>query len=157
MERSVAVVSQRIRRRSAIFGLASLLFAALPAFGAQQLWLVVSVESHVTAINYLHIQKLFLGLTVVDSGQILHPLRNEADSFVRQVFFQNIISMSESAYERRVLDLTLQQGRAAPPVFRSTKALFDAIAADPAAVSYAWDADVDRDARIRRVRMLWSE
>jgi hypothetical protein len=65
--------------------------------------------------------------------------------------------MSESAYERRVLALTLQQGRTAPPLYRNTKMLLDAVATDPAAVSYAWAADVAKDPRIKTLRVLWHE
>ena len=65
--------------------------------------------------------------------------------------------MSESTYERRVLSLTLQQGRTAPPLYRNTKMLLDAVATDPAAVSYAWAADVAKDPRIKVLRVLWHE
>ena len=65
--------------------------------------------------------------------------------------------MSETTYERRLLALTLQQGRTAPPLYRNTKMLLDAVATDPAAVSYAWAADVAKDPRIKTLRILWHE
>jgi hypothetical protein len=127
------------------------------AVAADRLVLIVSANSSVTGLNSPEIQKLFLGLTVMTNGDVLRPLRNESEDFIRQIFFQSIVSMSESAYERRVLALTLQQGRTAPPLYRNTKMLLDAVATDPAAVSYAWAADVAKDPRIKTLRVLWHE
>jgi hypothetical protein len=127
------------------------------AFAADRLVLIVSASSPVAALNSLEIQKLFLGLTVKAAGEVLHPLRNESEELTRQIFFQTIISMSETTYERRVLALTLQQGRTAPPRFHNTKMLLDAVADDPAAVSYAWAADVAKNPRIKTLRVIWHE
>jgi len=157
MERGVAVMSRATRRLVAHFGALVLMCCSLSVVAADRLVLIVSAKSPVTALNSPEIQKLFLGLTVIANGDVLRPLRNESEEFIRQIFFQGIVSMSESTYERRVLALTLQQGRTAPPLYRNTKALLDAVAADPAAVSYAWAADVAKDPRIKTLRVLWHE
>lgn len=157
MERGIAVMFRATRRLVAHIGALTLMFCSLSAAAADRLVLVVSAKSPVTELNSPEIQKLFLGLTVIVNGDVLRPLRNESEEFIRQIFFQSIISMSESAYERRVLALTLQQGRTAPPLFRNTKMLLDAVAADPTAVSYAWAADVAKDHRIKSLRVLWHE
>ena len=157
MERGVAVMSRATRRLVAHLGALMLMCCSLSAAAADRLVLIVSAKSPVTALNSPEIQKLFLGLTVIADGDVLRPLRNESEEFIRQIFFQSIVSMSESTYERRVLALTLQQGRTAPPLYRNTKALLDAVAADPAAVSYAWAADVAKDPRIKTLRVLWHE
>jgi hypothetical protein len=157
MERGVAVMSRATRRLSAHVGALLLMCCSLSALSADRLVLIVSAKSPVTALNSPEIQKLFLGLTVMTNGDVLRPLRNESEEFIRQIFFQSIVSMSESAYERRVLALTLQQGRTAPPLYRNTKMLLDAVATDPAAVSYAWAADVAKDPRIKTLRVLWHE
>jgi hypothetical protein len=65
--------------------------------------------------------------------------------------------MSESTYERRLLALTLQQGRTAPPIYKSARELLSAVAADPAAISFAWAADVANDPRIKVLRVLGQE
>ena len=157
MERGVAVMSRANRRLSAHVGALLLMCCSLSALSADRLVLIVSAKSPVTALNSPEIQKLFLGLTVITHDEVLRPLRNESEEFIRQIFFQSIVSMSESTYERRVLALTLQQGRTAPPLYRNTKMLLDAVAADPAAVSYAWAADVAKDPRIKTLRVLWHE
>lgn len=128
-----------------------------PALAADRLVLVASVKAPVSSLNSLEIQKLFLGLTVASNGVDLHPLRNESDEAIRQLFYQDVVSMSEPIYERRLLELTLQQGRTAPPAYRDTRALLNAIAADPRAISYVWASEAARDARIRILKLLGSE
>jgi len=157
MERGVAVMSRATRRLLAHIGVLMLMCCGTSAVAADRLVLIVSASSPVMALNSPEIQKLFLGLTVMTNGDVLRPLRNESEEIIRQIFFQSIVSMSESAYERRVLSLTLQQGRTAPPLYRNTKMLLDAVATDPAAVSYAWAADVAKDPRIKTLRVLWHE
>jgi hypothetical protein len=157
VERGVAVMRRATRRWLAHIGVLMLMCCGPSAVAADRLVLIVSANSPVTALNSPEIQKLFLGLTVMTNGDVLRPLRNESEDFIRQIFFQSIVSMSESAYERRVLALTLQQGRTAPPLYRNTKMLLDAVATNPAAVSYAWAADVAKDPRIKTLRVLWHE
>jgi hypothetical protein len=65
--------------------------------------------------------------------------------------------MSESAYDRRVLQLALTQGRKQPPVYRNNAQLLSGVAADPEAVSYAWARDVAHDPRVRVLRVLWHD
>jgi hypothetical protein len=145
--------------RSTWLGLVAiaLLARSLSAFAADHVVLIANVQNPVSTLNSLQVQKLFLGLTVTAGGNDLRPLRNESDDVMRQIFFQNIISMAESAYERRLLALTLQQGRTAPPVYHSTQALLSAVAADPAAVSFAWAGDIAADPRFKIIRVLGQE
>lgn len=126
-----------------------------PAFAADRLVLIASTSGSVSTLNSLEIQKLFLGLTVVSNGGDLHPLRNESDEGMRELFFQDIVSMSELTYERRMLALTLQQGRGALPVVSSTAEAIRALLDDPSAVSFAWAGDVEHDARVKILRVLW--
>ena len=134
-----------------------LLCSAFPAFAADQVVLIVSANSPVSSLNILEIHKLFLGLTVNVNGTALRPLRNESDQSTRQIFYQNIVSMSETVYERRVLAQTLQNGRTAPPIFRTSAALMNAVAGDPYAVSYAWATEASIDKRVRILRDLGRE
>ena len=157
MERCIAVKANRSVGWLGALLAALLLCSSRPALAADRLVLVVSASSPVSALNSLEIQKLFLGLTVVTGNVDLHPLRNESDEAMRQLFYQDVISMSEPTYERRLLALTLQQGRTTPPVFRDTRALLNAIAADSHAVSYMWASEAARDARIRILKFLGRE
>jgi hypothetical protein len=65
--------------------------------------------------------------------------------------------MSDSTYDRYVLRLSLLQGRTQPMVYKSESELIDAVAADPAAVGYAWLKDVAHDPRVRMIRVVWHD
>jgi hypothetical protein len=135
--------------------LLTLLVAALPAFGEEQLVLIVSAGSKVEQLDSLQLRKLFLGLTVTYDGSRLRPVLNETDARVKEIFLQNIVSMSDITYDRRLLRLALIQGQTQPAVYKDIGQLIEAVAADPSAVSYAWAKDVTHDARIRILRILW--
>jgi hypothetical protein len=131
--------------------------AILPASADETLVLIVSADSKVEQLDSLDIRKLFLGMTVVHNGNRLRPLVNEADARVKAVFLQNIVSMTDMTYDRRILRLALQGGRSLPAVFSDTAALINTVAADPTAVSFAWAKDVQRDKRVKILRVLWQD
>jgi hypothetical protein len=135
--------------------LLTLLAAAMPAFAEEQLVLVVSAHSKVEQLDLLELRELFLGLTVIHNGSRLRPVLNETDARVKEVFLQNVVSMSDITYDRRLLRLALIQGQTQPAVYKDIARLIEAVAADPGAVSYAWAKDVEHDARIRILRVLW--
>lgn len=157
MERRIAVNARTPGKWIGLLGLIVWLGAAASLHAADRVVLVANVQLPLNTLNSLEVQKLFLGLTVSASGTNLHALRNESDDFMRQIFYQDVVSMAEPLYERRLLELTLQQGRTAPLKFESTRALLDAIAADPYAVSYAWAADAAKNPRVKILRVLWQE
>jgi hypothetical protein len=155
MERRISVSRRAAWLR--LLATALLLSSSLPVFSADRVVLIASVRNPVITLNSLQVQKLFLGLTVSVGGIDLRPLRNESDDVMRQIFYQNIISMAESTYERRMLALPLQQGRTAPPVYRSKQALLSAVAADSAVVSFAWAGDIASDPRFKIIGVLGQE
>lgn len=131
--------------------------AALPVFADDTLVLIVGADSKVDQLDSLQVRKLFLGMTVTHGGDRLRPLLNDADSRVRDIFLQNIVSMTDMTYDRRILRLALQGGRSLPTIFKDKVELINAVAADPTAVSYAWEKDVQHDRRIRILRVLWHD
>ncbi|HWJ35185.1 MAG TPA: hypothetical protein VNR70_07960 [Steroidobacteraceae bacterium] len=134
-----------------------LLSTVTSAFAGEELVLIVSSGSNIDQLDSSAVRKLFLGLTVQSNGNRLRPLLNESDAQLKEIFLQNIVSMSDSTYDRYVLQLSLQQGRKQPVVYRSNTQLIDSVAADPAAVSYAWVRDVEHDGRIRILRVVWHD
>jgi hypothetical protein len=130
-----------------------LLGTATPAFAGEELVLIVSAGSAIDELVSTEVRKLFLGLTVQRSGRRLHPLLNESDAELKEIFLQNIVSMSDSTYDRYILQL----GRAQPLVYKGNARLISGVAADPAAVSYAWRKDVEHDSRIRILRVVWHD
>jgi hypothetical protein len=138
----------------------ALLFGAaaiLPASADETLVLIVSADSKVEHLDSLEVRKLFLGMTVVHNGDRLRPLLNEAEPRLKDVFLQNIVSMTDMTYDRRLLRLALQGGRSLPPVFVDKVSLINAVAADPTGVSFAWAKDVQHDKRIKVLRVLWHD
>jgi hypothetical protein len=135
--------------------LVALLTATRSAWAADQLVLIVSADSKVEQLDSLEVRKLFLGLTVTHNGDRLRPVLDEADPRVKEIFLQNIVSMSDTTYDRSVLRLTLIQGQIKPIAYKDIGLLLKAVEADPTAVSYAWAKDVAHDSRIKILRVLW--
>jgi hypothetical protein len=148
-----------VRKVAAKWLLALLCSAALvmPSFADETVVLIVSAESKVEQLDSLEVRKLFLGMTVTHNGDRLRPLLNEADPRIKDVFLQNIVSMSDMTYDRRLLRLALQGGRSLPAVYTNSTALINSVAADPTAVSFVWAKDVQHDRRIKVLRVLWHD
>ena len=134
-----------------------LLSAPTPVFADQELVLIVSTNSNIDRLDSASVRKLFLGLAVAEHGQWLRPLLNESEQRVKELFLQNVISMSDSIYDRYVLRLSLTHGQSRPPIYKSAAQLVDAVAADPDAVGYVWARDVVHDGRVRILRVLWHD
>jgi hypothetical protein len=134
-----------------------LLGAATPAFGGEELVLIVGARSAVDQLDSPLIRRLFLGLTVTQHGSRLRPVLNEADPEIKELFLQNIVSMSDSTYDRYVLRMALLQGRTQPTVYRSNAEIINAVAADPAVVGYVWARDIAHDPRVKILRVVWRD
>ena len=76
---------------------AALVSAALtmPASADETLVLIVSADSKVEQLDSLEVRKLFLGMTVIHNGDRLRPLRNESEPRLKDVFLQNVVSMTD--------------------------------------------------------------
>jgi hypothetical protein len=135
--------------------LVTLLTVSRLVSAAEQLVLIVSADSKVEQLDSLEVRKLFLGLTVTHNGDRLRPVLNEADARVKEIFLQNIVSMSDTTYDHSVLRLALIQGQIKPIAYKDIAQLIKAVIADPNAVSYAWAKDVAHDSRIKILRVLW--
>jgi hypothetical protein len=146
-----------VRSIAAAAFLLLLLSTATPALAGEELVLIVSTRSDVDQLDSPLVRKLFLGLTVTHHGNRLHPVLNEADPEIKELFLQNIVSMSDSTYDRYVLRLSLLQGRTQPTVYRSNADLINAVAADATVVGYVWARDVAHDPRIKILRVLWHD
>lgn len=137
--------------------LVALLLALNAQAGSRQVVLVVNAEGPIAKLDSIEIRKVFLGLPVMRFARALHPIRNTSNSQLEQVFLQDIVAMSQSAYDRRVLGLVLRQGKPRPVELGSRDAVLAALYADRYAVSYVWLSDVVGNPRIRILRILWSD
>ena len=117
--------------------------------------LVTAEEDPDFSLVSLRIRKLFLGFTVMHDGRPLRPVRNRSDALLDKIFLQHIMAMSAETYERRLLALTLRQGRPRPQEVHSRDALIAALLGIPHSVSFAWLSDLAGVARVRAIRVLW--
>ena len=146
------------RRSPRLALLLLLLGSVLPASGrGDRVVLIVNAAGPAAALDAIDIKRLFLGIPVERGEITLHALLNESDERLRLVFLQYVVSMSESAYQRRLLMLTLEQGRRTPPAYTDGAQLLAAVAANMGAVSYAWESAALRNPRVRILRELWHE
>ena len=147
--------SNSVSKIAATAVLVTLLTATSAVWAAEQLVLIVSADSKVEQLDSLEVRKLFLGLTVTHDGDRLRPVLDEADPRIKEIFLQNIVSMSDTTYDRSVLRLALIQGQIKPIAYKDMALLIKAVESDPTAVSYAWAKDVAHDPRIKILRVLW--
>ncbi|MFO1401016.1 MAG: hypothetical protein U1F30_07360 [Steroidobacteraceae bacterium] len=130
---------------------------ASPVRGGDALVLVASVQSPVTTLDSQAVRKAFVGVPVWVAGNPVRALLNESEPELRPVFLQHVVGTSEFAYQRRVLRLTIQQGRPAPPVFHSADRLLEQLRRNPYAITYMWQRSAQRTPDIRIIRVLWHE
>jgi hypothetical protein len=124
---------------------------------SQSVVLVVRADSNVVNLDSITLRKLFLGLPVLVNGRPLHPLRNRSDSQLDPIFLQQIVAMSQSAYDRQTLIGVNGQGWLRPVELWSLDSVLSAVYADPNAVTFMWERDVTHNPRVRIIRMIWDE
>jgi hypothetical protein len=135
----------------------SLLTGGASSATPEKLVLIVSADSSLEQLDSLQLRKLFLGMTVEHNDVGLRALLNEADPMVKEVFLQNVVAMTDTTYDRRLLRLAMQRGALLPTVYTDKSKLLAALISDPNAVSYAWYRDVAQDKRIKVLRVLWHD
>lgn len=125
--------------------------------GQQTVVLVVRADSSVTDLDSIAVRKLFLGLPVLINGKPLHPVRNRTDAQLDEIFLQQIVAMSQSAYDRQVLIGLNRQGSIRPAEVSAQTRALEILYDDPNAVTFMWLRDVAHDPRVRVIRVLWSD
>ena len=153
MERGVLL---NMRRAILILLLALLTTQNLSAAN-NTLVLVVRADSKVPDLDSITVRKLFLGFPVLMDGSLVHPVRNRSDAAMDPIFLQEVVAMSQSAYERQILMGVNRQGWLRPAEVSSTRRALETLYSDPNAVTFMWLKDVVHDPKLRVVRMLWSD
>ncbi|MCC7199299.1 MAG: hypothetical protein IT483_07310 [Gammaproteobacteria bacterium] len=143
--------------RRQFFGMIALGLPALRAHAGNSVVLVTTDTDPDFSLESIRLRKVFLGFAVLHDGHLLRPIRNRSDPRLDAVFLQHVVAMSPEAYERRLLSLSLQQGRPRPLEVRSRTDLLNAMREHAHAISFAWHSDVAAEPGIRVVRTLWRE
>jgi hypothetical protein len=135
-----------------------LIARVVPAIASERaVVLVVSVASPVERLDSIEVRKLFLDYPVIVVNRSLHPVDNFSDPELREAFLQNVVAMTQWAYDQRILSQVNNQGRPLPRELKSLDTVLRALEADPLAVSFAWLKDVAGNPKLRIVRVLWQE
>ncbi len=124
---------------------------------SQELVLVVRRDSPVADLDSITVRKLFLGVPVLIESRLLHPIRNRSEGHLDEIFLQQIVAMSQSAYERQILNGANRQGWLRPSEVTRIDSLVQELEADPTAVSFMWERELAHNPGLRSVRVLWSE
>jgi hypothetical protein len=119
--------------------------------------LVTNDEDPDLSLATIELRKLFLGYTMLHDGNLLHPVRNRSDARLDAVFLQHVVAMSADAYERRLLSMSLQQGRPRPIEVHSRSELVHQLQAARHVISFSWQSDVAQLAGTHVVKTLWRE
>lgn len=101
-----------------------------------RLVLVTNAQSPISQLTPDEARKLYLGMPIVVDGKVMHPLRNNTDATVQEMFMQKVMFMSTPAYERQILARVFRTGGTRPPVFTEMRDLLKALESDRNAVTY---------------------
>jgi hypothetical protein len=128
------------------------------AVADHELVLVVRADSDIEAIDLLDVRKVYLGFSVrTIKNAPIRAAANLTGKPIFEIFLQDVMAMSASTYDRRLLTLTLQSGYLRPAVFRNLAELVDALKQDPNTVSFMWKEDAEAAGELKVLRVLWRE
>lgn len=132
--------------------------AVHPVNADEALVLVAGEHSPIGKLNSLEIRKLYLGFNVRDREERqIHAITNTSDARMMNVFLQNVMAMTERAYNRRLLTLAVQSGRARPRLESSLEELHRSLTTNIMVVSCMWRKDVERFGDLKVIRVLWTD
>lgn len=98
--------------------------------------LVASAQSAIQRLSPDETRKLYLGVPMMVDNHRIHPLRNNADPKVQEMFMQKVMFMSTPAYERQILSRVFRMGGTRPLAYSSMPDLLKALEQNPVAVTY---------------------
>jgi hypothetical protein len=119
--------------------------------------LITSGDCEMETITALDIRKVYLGFGVSYEDHSIRAFRLNNDDELNQIFFQSVVAMSEKTYERRLLQRLLKYGRPRPRELESPADLAAAIMEVPCNITYMWQADAEKYAGIKAIKVLWQE
>lgn len=134
-----------MRRRLLVLLGSFLIAAPLHAAHASEpdLVLVASARSPIVSLTHAETRKLYLGVPLLVEQQRIHPLRNNTNAVVQEIFMQKVLFMSTPTYERQVLSRVFRMGGIRPAEYANLRELLAALEADPGAVTYVLRAFAD--------------
>lgn len=148
---------RQIQRLSAgTVTLLALMLAVHAAHAAEGRMVLVSAAATVIApLTPLELRRLYLGVSIVQNGNALKPLRNGTDPLLYEVFLQKVIFLSARNYEHQLLSQVFRQGGRRPPLYRNADELLAALRTESGAVTYMWANTAEALPGIRIIGDIW--
>jgi hypothetical protein len=117
--------------------------------------LVTNSACTVDSMTMLEVRKAYFGLTISEDKRAVRAFRLKHDDDLTRIFFQTVVAMSESSYERRLRSMLLQHGIPRPREFYDVRELLGAVQNSDCAIAYVWGDDATGVEGIKELRLLW--
>lgn len=142
----------------ALIGIAFVAVQLAPAVAHEQnkvLVLATDVQTNIPPLSITRVRALFMGMPTVVNDLRLHPVLNDTDLTLREVFLQKVLFVSWSHYQRRLLEESFRSGWPVPVTVTDAAALTRALREREGTVTYMWKDDAGR-LGLRVIQVLWS-
>lgn len=149
MERRISV-----RRIPRITVLIALLWGSQP-FAQERMVLVAAQNSPIDTLSLFEVRKIYLGIDVMRDDRRVVGIRNLASPRLNDIFLQNVVGLTESRYETRLLSNLLRFGSVRPREVSRLGELRDMLRLNPMSVSYVLIEDDEDLNGLKLIRMLW--
>ena len=119
-----------------------------------QLVMVTSAHSRIEALSRLMLRKIYLGLPSGVSSQSIHPLINQSNWMLHEVFLQKVLFMSKKAYERHLRHTKFSSNTVLPVAYRSEARLIEYLNAHPDSITFLTEQTAAQLPSVRVVTRL---
>ena len=104
-----------------------------------RLVVVTSADSRIGPLTRPMIRKIYLGSSAGIASQPIHPLINQSNRLLYEMFLQKVLFMSKETYERHMRHSKFAAGTLLPVSYRSEARLLKHLNAHPDSISYVPD------------------
>lgn len=127
----------------------------IAAHGERTVVLVTNSDCAIDSMTMLEVRKAYFGLMVGDDKRVVRAYRLNGDDDLAKIFYQTVVAMSESSYERRLLSMLLKHGTPRPREFDGVDELLAAVESSNCGIGYVWGADARQAEGVKELRLLW--
>lgn len=107
------------------------------------------------SMTMLEVRKAYFGQLVGEDKTAVPAFRLNQDDNLNRIFYQTVVAMSESSYERRLRAMLLQHGTPRPREFDDIGELLVDVKNSDCAIAYIWGKDSQGVEGIKELRLLW--
>lgn len=133
------------------------IFALPRAFAEDQplqLVIVTSQQSRIKALSGPVLRKVYLGSVSGISFQPIHPLINQSNRMLHEMFLQKVLFMSKNTYERHLRHTKFPTGTVLPIHYRSEAKLIEYLNAHPDSITCLTEQAAAKKPSLRVVMRL---